>query len=301
MNAIVLALLFGTTAQAGSVVEIEIDSDTFVLGDLVRLSESDPRATVSLGRSPAPGLARRLNDYEIEGQLRSIGLPTDGLKLPGSFLIRRLSASLDADRVREAVTAAFEQRFPGAVVRIVELTVPPTEVSTGPIDVSASLPPSFRPNAPVSVRVQADGNGFSRSVFVRTRVEIETLQPVLAHDVDAQSKVGSSDIRWEMSLLASSAEQEFSIDALEGTVAKRDLREGEILTDRMLYSPVLIRRGEAVTVEARVGNIRVSAVMQARATGQYGDTIVVEHLNGGGKANARVTGPGTVEAIVRGR
>lgn len=298
MTAMVFALMIGLALpQAGPTVEVEIDAQNFVLGDLVRLSSTDPRAGVALGRSPEPGLARRLNSYEIEGKVRAADLPTEGLNLPAVFLVRRLAGVLDGERVRNAVMTAFEDRFPGALIEIIEMTIPPTEVATGPIDISASLPPNFRPTSPVSVRVQAKSEGFARSFFVRTRARVQTLQPLLARDIDAQSPVRESDLRWEMAPLANVGDEFQGVDSLEGLVAKRDLREGEILTERMLYSPILVRRGEAVSVEVRVGGVKVSAVMSANGAGQYGDTIVVEHLDGSGRTNARVTGPGTVEAI----
>ena len=302
MTTIILTLLLGFAAPQGSgVVRVEVDSDTLLLGDLIPLSDTDPRGTVSLGAAPAPGLARRLNDYEIEGKLRTASLPADGLRLPSAILVTRASATLDVGQVREVVRNEFELRFPGARIDLLELTIPANQVATGPIDVSATLPGNFRPDGPISVRVDARSNGFSRSIFVRTRVAIETLQPVLTRDIESQLPVNQSDVRWQMTPLTSTVTSVASIDTLEGLVAKRDLKAGQVLTDRMLYSPLLIRRGEAVTVAARVGNISVSALMKARDAGRYGDTIVVEHLNGEGRTSARVTGPGTVEAIVMGR
>ena len=59
--------------------------------------------------------------------------------------------------------------------------------------------------------------------------------------------------------------------------------------------------GDAVNVVAAVGNITISAMMKARSSGEYGQTIIVEHLNGSGQATARVTGQGTVQALVGGR
>ena len=92
-----------------------------------------------------------------------------------------------------------------------------------------------------------------------------------------------------------------SFDEIRGKLAKRDLEAGAILTRRQLYSPVLVSRGDSVTVLARVGGITVSATMRARSSGQYGDTIIVQHLNGDGSATARITGNGTVEALVGGQ
>ncbi len=297
MVAIVLVLLCCLTAPA----EVAVDKDTLVLGDLIEFPSGDARASLPLGYAPNPGLARRLHDYEILGKLRVAGLPTDDLKLPDSVLVRRASRSLDTARVHEIITGLFVQRFPDARIEILELTVPKIEVATGTLDLSATLPATFNPDGPISVRLEIQGEGFSRSAFVRTRVRVETPQPVLVRPVEAHSPIVSGDVQWQLTPLGRSGDVVGSINSIRGKLSKQDLREGQILTERLLYSPVMVRRGDSVTVRARLGSVTVAATMIARSSGEYGDTIVVEHLNGGGKATARVTGDGTVEVIVGGQ
>jgi len=92
-----------------------------------------------------------------------------------------------------------------------------------------------------------------------------------------------------------------SADEIRGLVAKRDLAPGEILTGDLLYSPVLVRRGDTVTVKATSGGVTIAATMKARAAGRLGETVVLEHLNGNGTVSARVTGLRTLNATPEGR
>jgi flagella basal body P-ring formation protein FlgA len=65
----------------------------------------------------------------------------------------------------------------------------------------------------------------------------------------------------------------------------------------MLYSPLLVRKGESVTVKATSGGITIAATMRAKSDARFGDTIPVEHLSGPGSTSARVIGTRTLEAL----
>ena len=297
MIAFALTLLCCLTAPA----ELSLDKDTILLGDLIEFAEGDLRSTVLLGQAPNPGLARRIHDYEILGKLRVSGLRTEDLNLPDSVLIRRESAQLDTERVRLFVRELFERRFPEGRIEIQEMIIPPMETSTGEVALSGSLPVNINPNGRISARLDVRGNGFARSIYVQTRVRIEIPQPVLQRPVRAHSSILENDVKWQFAALDSAVEAVGSLDQIRGMLAKQDLEAGQVLTSRQLYSPVLVRRGDAVSVVASVGGITISAMMKARSAGEYGETIIVEHLNGTGQATARVTGQGQVEALVGGR
>jgi hypothetical protein len=58
-----------------------------------------------------------------------------------------------------------------------------------------------------------------------------------------------------------------------------------------------VNKGDAVTVRAISGGVTVSATMRAKEPGKFGDSIIVEHLNGAGTTTARVIGPKTLDVI----
>ena len=94
-----------------------------------------------------------------------------------------------------------------------------------------------------------------------------------------------------------SRRSDHSLDTVEGMVAKRDLEPGTILSIDLLYMPVYVRRGDAVTVRATSGGVTIAATMRAKEAGKFGDSIVVEHLSGNGTATARIVGPKALEAL----
>src|SRR5438128_1909669 len=66
---------------------------------------------------------------------------------------------------------------------------------------------------------------------------------------------------------------------------------------RLIFRPLYVQKGDMVTVKASSGGITIAAMMRAKASGKYGDTIPVEHLTGQGSTTARIVGPRTLESL----
>ncbi|MBI4473503.1 MAG: flagellar basal body P-ring formation protein FlgA [Acidobacteria bacterium] len=275
--------------------EILLDADTIRVSDVVTLSQSDPRGGVSLGYAPAPGLARRIARYEVVGKLQSAGFTPDGLEIPDSILVRRRAVGLDRDQVMQVVLDAFVRQYAGANIEIISIDVPAIQVGSGPVELTASLPPRFDASTAVFVRLEIRGTNFARNAFVRTNVRIETEQPVLKNPVAAHSPIRPEDIEFKPMPVRGAPGA--IVERFEGLLAKRDLQPGQALTSDVLYMPVYVQKGDSVTVKATSGAITIAATMRAKASGKFGDTIQVEHLSGQGITTARIIGPRILEAV----
>jgi flagella basal body P-ring formation protein FlgA len=276
--------------------EVTVDSETLALGALIPFPGGDARATIVLGHAPQPGSARKFMKYELLNKITAAGLPTDDLNLPESVMVRRKSQYLDADAVRETVQTAFANLYPNAAVNVLSVDVPPTVVGGGEMNLKATIPPRPDISKKVFVKVDIRGAGFSRSIFVPTVAEIQIPQLVLKAPVTANSPIRPEDLDWQAMPVRSIAGIT-SLENLEGKVAKHDLSAGQVLTADLLYAPLLVRRGDVVTVKAASGGIAISAAMRAKTDARMGDTILVEHLSGTGSASARVIGTRTLQAL----
>jgi flagella basal body P-ring formation protein FlgA len=276
--------------------EITIDANTISLGDLIRFPEGDARAAISLGYAPNPGLARRISRTDILAKLSIAGKPADDLQLPESILVHRRAAVLDRDKVTKAILDAFIQRFPNANIEIGAVEIPPVQIGTGSMDIAASLPSRVDPAAPLFVRVELRGNSFVKTIFVRTTVRIEADQPVLKNKVAAHSEIQPDDVEHKMApIRGAAAVQDRRYSEGDGLLAKRDLEPGQVLTNDLLYMPLYVKKGDAVTVKATSGGVTIAATMRAKAAGKLGETIQVEHMSGEGSTMARIVGPRILE------
>jgi flagella basal body P-ring formation protein FlgA len=287
---LISALLLALTLSAPP--EVMIDSDSITLGALIPFPSNDARAAVSLGYAPNPGLSRRIAKYEITGKLIAAGMAADDLQIPEYILVRRSAAGLNRDQVTRAILNAFTKQYPDANVEISSIELPAVQVGTGPLEISASLPPRVDLSNAVFVRVEVRGTSFSRNLFIRTNVNVEAEQPVLKNKVAAHSEIQPNDIEWKLAPVRGAA-----VEDAQGMLAKRDLEPGQVLTADLLYTPLYVHKGDSVTVKATAGAVTISATMRAKASGKFGDTIQVEHLSGEGTATAKVIGPRTLETL----
>jgi flagella basal body P-ring formation protein FlgA len=81
-----------------------------------------------------------------------------------------------------------------------------------------------------------------------------------------------------------------SIEKLIGMEAKQPLQQDETVYADQVQSPVLVKRGELITVSSRSGSICVRTSAKATQDGSKGDLIQVESLGSKQKYDARVVG-----------
>ncbi len=156
--------------------DVTVDSDTIRLGALIPFPAGDPRAAISAGYAPNPGLARRIAKYEITGKITAAGLSVDDLQLPDSILVHRLAASLDREQVTRAVLDAFLKQYPDANIEITSIELPAVQAGTGPLEITATLPARFDLVNAVFVKLEIRGTSFARTAFARTKVKIDGIQ-----------------------------------------------------------------------------------------------------------------------------
>jgi flagella basal body P-ring formation protein FlgA len=276
--------------------DITVDTETLTLGSIIPFPNGDARGTIALGYAPQPGNARRFLKQELTAKIMTSGLKFDDLQIPDSIVVHRRAQILDAEQAKAAIQQAFSRQYPNAAVNIVSAEVPATQVPGTALDIAAAIPAGANLSAPVFVKVDLKAPGYARSLFVRTVVEVQQPQLVLKNPVAANASITKDDLEWKVVSLRGNASVP-SIEKLQGFVAARDLQPGQILTTEMLYSPLLVRKGESVTVKATSGGITISATMRAKSDARFGDTIALEHLSGPGSASARVIGTRTLEAL----
>ena len=86
------------------------------------------------------------------------------------------------------------------------------------------------------------------------------------------------------------------IDQVTGLSAKRRIRAQQALTQDMLASPWLVRRGERLVMQARHNVIQASTQGEALEDGRKGDVIRVKNVTSGKVIEAQVTGIGVVNS-----
>jgi flagella basal body P-ring formation protein FlgA len=137
---------------------------------------------------------------------------------------------------------------------------------TGPaqITINADVAEATTPLV-VAKRAVARGN-----VITAADVEVRTLEPAAKN---AGRRAGFE-----------------SIEKLIGMEAKQQLQQNEIVYSDQVHSPVLVKRGELISVSSRSGSISVRTSAKAVQDGSKGDLIQVESIDSKQRYDARVVG-----------
>lgn len=146
----------------------------------------------------------------------------------------------------------------------------------------------------VSVGVRCPG-GEPWTLYVRGEVSASQTIPVLQHSLQRGDLVGSNDIALENRRI----NQDFGgivTDPvhLVGMEARRNLDAGTPLRHSDLISPVLVERGQTVSIVSGGGGLRVSMQGKALASGSVGDRVLVANLNSGKRVEGVIAPDGSV-------
>ncbi|MBV9550727.1 MAG: flagellar basal body P-ring formation protein FlgA [Alphaproteobacteria bacterium] len=120
---------------------------------------------------------------------------------------------------------------------------------------------------------------------------------VPAHDIMRGEVIGDSDLTYaQVSGTALPATTVTKFDVLTGMQARRMLRAGESIRPDDVRRPVVVSKGQAVTMSFSAPGVELTAMGRAMSEGGVGDTVTVQNPVSFRMVNAMVTGPGAVRA-----
>lgn len=148
------------------------------------------------------------------------------------------------------------------------------------ISISCDAPVSWKTYAPLSVNV-------SQEVLVA------------AGPIARNSPVNASNTRLSQMNLDSFRNQYLTdINQIQGKVAQRNFRAGQVISSDMLTDPVLVKRGDRVLILAKAGEARVKMFGVALGAGKRGQQIRVRNSSSSRIISAQVTASGRVSVAM---
>lgn len=306
--ATVTTALFFFTFASGEVIRIdervEVNSEQISLGDIAQiLPENSNLAQIPIGYAPYPGYYRWISKPDIESCLHKWGFDQKvEIKMKERVLVTRESQLVDSATIESEVSRFLASSFPDYRITIRELQVPSDLfLPSGPLEVSVDSPASLNRLDGVSLKLNFTSRGERlKSQWVRVSAVAEGTVVVLRQDVPYGKSLSRSDLTAEIRSFNRLESYITNENDVIGCIAKRALREGEILTRRDLKEAVLVNRGDVVTLLARGPAFVVRALGRSRDSGSRGDAVVIENLDSKQLVHATVVGNKTVEVVVAG-
>jgi flagella basal body P-ring formation protein FlgA len=186
----------------------------------------------------------------------------------------------DADAIRAAAEAAARERaaqWPGRVAVAAESLDPRLRMPACEVPLAASLPASAAAAGRVSAEVRCTGARPWR-LYVPVTISLTRTLVVAARPLERGRLLTPDDvILAERDVGAVTGGYLTELEDAVGRVMRRDAAAGAVLAPRLLDSPVIVRRGQPVTLEARSGKIRVQMAGVAQEDGARGETITVRN------------------------
>ena len=120
---------------------------------------------------------------------------------------------------------------------------------------------------------------------------------VPAHDIARGDVIGESDLTYttvDGAALMSGVPTK--IDEIKGMQTRRMLSAGQPFRSDDVRKPIIITKGETVTMQFVVPGVELTAMGRAMSEGGIGDTVTIQNPASYRMISGVVTGPGTVRA-----
>ena len=276
--------------------------DRILLKDVVTIincpAEWEQRVNaVSIGAAAAPGQTRALQRPEIINALRKIQF-AGSVDIGGTEEIAVVAASqmVTGKSIVDAVNRDVRQRFkysPDTKIEIETLLTPPDlELRPGTIEFQPEWPRGGPQPGTTSVRVRMVQDSCKVGEALVT-VKLRIFGPVTcttgsvrAGELLSERNVASV----QRELAVGNSENAMQFTAAVGLRARADLEPGQPVTRSAVVEPLLIRRGETVTLRVRSGALVISAHGEAKNDAARGEMVRVLCPQSDGDVQARATG-----------
>jgi flagellar basal body P-ring formation protein FlgA len=303
---ILILLLAGAVLAADTPL---IPADLVVRGDRITLADLVSAAGVTAGdhleqivlvKAPQPGAERILNGAYVRSQLAAAGLAY--IAVPSRVRIRRPGANIDPALGLPLIEKFIAEKAPwpkGRYTISVQRRHMPITVEPGEVTPHLVQHPAGRLTGAHTyvVEYRRDGRRLARGTFV---VEVGATATVYlaAHRINRGVLLADRDLMPKQVQLSDVLGLPITDKRrLIGARLKRAINEGQTIEETDLLVVPAVRRGDAVKIVCRRGEMVVTAFGVAKENGALGEVIRIENMQSKRVVHARVTDSKTVAVI----
>lgn len=292
--------------------EATVSGPHITLGELATITGDDRErvkalSALKLGAAPSPGHRLVLTGDTLGVRLAGAGGDYSDItwQVPPAITVTTAAQTISGERLLAAATAAVQSLVGGdadSEISIVPVgTAPDVMAPLGRLDIQAEIPGGVRLNAPtaVVVAISTDGRPFT-TVSVRFNVRGYQQVVVAARNIAAHEEITAENVRSERRDIGKMAGYITDISKVIGLAARRPVPAGTPLTEAAVDKPVVMKRGAAVTILVKAGDLVVAAGGQAMQAGREGELIRVQNAATKRIVSARVVDANTVQVIIYG-
>lgn len=138
------------------------------------------------------------------------------------------------------------------------------------------------------------------SFIVTSEAEVSVMLLVARRILNRDQQLSADDVKASRQSVGKQRQGFYGqVAEIEGLTAKRRIRAGQVLSPQLLGAPLLVRRGQQVTIVATQDGIEAAAKGVALSNGAAGDVIKVRNPSSEKVIEVQVTGEGVVSSTFR--
>ncbi len=303
MKTLVLSLLMITLPFSAYAMGLRdstiLKDETITLGDIFYdLPRDEGRI---LGTSPRPGQDMVLNARTLLKIALALDLPWRPSSNNDQIVLRREATIIGYERIKEELHSAL---YDEGIAGNYELSIP--------AEFQQIVLPSDQPAELVVTRLSVDRHQGTftaliaapsvanpiQNISITGRMDSIIHVPVLVDNIQNGRVITASDIEM-MKVPERNFAQGTIIDPdnLVGMTARRTVLAGRPIRDNEIIAPLVVERGEIVTMSLSYGGINLTTEVKALENGAAGDVIRVVNTESNQTLQALVTGTRAVRVV----
>lgn len=213
----------------------------------------------------------------------------------GAVAAPTLTERLEAAGRQAVVEEAGRSGLQGVQVEVTVLALPRTPMACAEPQIETV---DARNPARVRLALVCPGaTGAAARQLVQLRATLSAEVVVMAADAPANQPLGEQALVLERRDISTVPDASSDLSQVAGLSPRRPMRAGQIVRTRMLAAPMLVRRGDGVTIVVHSGAVEVRNAGEALEAGREGEVVRVRNSATGRVIRARVIGEDMVAPV----
>jgi|GEM_PF-5174831 len=265
-----------------------IHSDRILLRDIAKIEGFDEAKRKEIGqlflaRAPHPGEQRSFSDEYLRS-LFNTNQTGGQWHIPNTITVERGAEKIGKDKLKKLFKEAVirHTKLPESMIEVPkinlnkDLVVPSGQHS---IRLSFAAGEKFRGRATAKVDIAVNKKRY-RQYYISGDVKIYGTTVIVSKKVERGKRITMEDLRLENTVVSEAPPRMITevADAV-GMEAVTELKPGSMLTESMLKAPIIVNRGDLVTIVLEMPNLRVETKGIAKQRGARKQVIKVLNIN----------------------
>ena len=279
----------------------EVKSEWIKLGDIAILSGFSSElekelSSVKLEKSARPGYHRNISKQLIRLILKDKGynISNFNFNIPDQIKVKTLSKKVNNKKlvnfIRDHIKRNINYEYENLEI---EITSPLNDIIIPKAAYHFKISRKnndYLGNYSLPIDIIVNGSSYKR-IYVNLKTNMFKKVFVANKTLFKGEKISKSNFKYKKANIInvdSPLITDFNNSLVKDGILTKTISQNEILTEEYLKKPVIVKWGDHIQAEIKIGGINVTTMVKAKEKGKKGDFILVENLKTGKQFKAEI-------------